>query len=299
MKIQYLDNRYRNENDDSVFDVKIGNETIKGIKAIKLSARKCNRCDYYHKCNQERVFRRYDCLANVKNLQSIYKLITTIMVGIWAYYVFTHFELGFFYKLSLMALSLTVFDIVCTLVIEVCVPKIYNWFFYQKVKKQLKIKRKEKAKEEAKIKADEEAFLKKIPCYLDVKEARTIVQAFSEIAKKCDYGSSTSNINCCVQSCEIIIKILQKDYFYYYRVSDVFEYYLPRVCTAIEMYKKAVDANAKTEQQELLFAEFFENASAYLEKKKNEAIYYNNADEVELKSSTDNLIKSLQEETQE
>ena len=36
--------------------------------------------------------------------------------------------------------------------------------------------------------------------------------------------------------------------------------------------------------------------SKYLEKKKNEVIYYNNVDEAELKSSADSLEESLQEE---
>ena len=93
------------------------------------------------------------------------------------------------------------------------------------------------------------------------------------------------------------MKILAKDPFYYYRVSDVFEYYLPRVCATIGMYKRAVETNTKTEQQENLFTEFIENVSQYLGKKKDEAIYYNNGDEINLKSSTDILRKSLQEET--
>lgn len=297
MKFQFLGDIYRDDNDNEIFDVKVGKETLKGLKATKRDNSKCIKCNYYYKCDQERVFRKYDCRRNVRKLENTCKIITTFIVSIWSYYVFSHFQFGFFYKIALLVLSLTGFDIVCTFG-EECVPKIYNWMFYQKLKKLMKVQKKEKEAEEAKRRAEEEAKFSDVPSYQEVKKARTIIQTFSEIAKQCDYGSITFNINCCVESCEVIMQILEKDPSDYYRVSDIFEYYLPRVCTAIEMYRKAVETNTKTEQQEMLFTQFIEDASEYLNKKKNEAIYYNNGDELNLKSSTDNLIKSLQEGNQ-
>lgn len=298
MKYQYLGERYQDDNGTDVFDVKVGNAILKGLKATKQDESKCRNCKFWRKCNEEEVFRKYDCKMNLKKLKRAYKMLTTIIVGIWAFFVFSQFKFNFFYQMALIVLSLVGFNIVCTFG-EWCAPKIYNWFFCLKLKKLLKIRKKEKAVEEAKAKAEEEAKIRDVPGYQGVKNARTIVQKLSEISKQCDYGSNTFNINCCVESCEIIMKMLEKDYSDYYRVSDVFELYLPRVCTAIEMYKKTIDANGVTEEVENLFAQFIQDASTYLNKKKNEAIYYNNVAEINLSSSTDILEESLQEETKE
>lgn len=297
MKFQYLGDIYRDENGNKLFDVRFGKETLKGLKAFERNNSKCrsSNCKYYYECEGERVFRKYDCLRNSRKLKNAYNMFTNFIVATWTYFVFSHFEFGFFYKMSLLMLSLAGFDILCTLV-EECVPQIYNWLFEQKLKKLLKVQKKEKEAEEAKVKAEEEAKFRDVPSYQDVQKARTITQTFSEISKQCDYGSNTFNINCCVESCEVIMKILEKDPFYYYRVSDVFEYYIPRACTTIGMYKKAVETNTKTEQHDILFEQFIGAASVYLDKKKNEAIYYNNGDELNLKSSTDILRNSLQEE---
>lgn len=294
MKFEFLGEIYQDDNGKEVFDVKVGNATLKGLEAAKRGNLKCSNCEYRN-CDQEIVFRKYDCPRKVNRLGDTYKIFTTMIVAGWAYFVFSYFEFGFFYKMALLVLSLTGLDIVCTFV-EESVPKIYDWLFCRKLKKLLKVQKKQKEAEQAKIKAEEEAKFKEIPCYPNIKKARTITQEFCEIAKQCDYGSNTFNINCCVESCEVIMKILEKDPFYYYRVSDVFEYYLPRVCATIGMYKRAVETSTKTEQQEILFTEFIENVTEYLGKKKDEAIYYNNGAEINLKSSTDILRKSLQEE---
>lgn len=292
----YLGDIYVDENGNDVFYVRVGKQTLKGFKATKRNHSKCKNCRFYFDCDQERVFRKYDCRINANKLKKAYKRLTAFAVTVWAFFVFSHFEFNFFYKMSLVMLSLTGFDILCVL-LEGSVPKIYDWFFELKVKKRLKAHKKEKDAEEAKAKAEEEARIRDIPGYLGVKKARTITEKFSEISKQCDYGSNKTNINSCVESCEVIVKILEKDSSDYYRVSDVFELYLPRVCTTIEMYKKTMEADEATEQQQILFEQFIEAASKYLEKKKNEVIYYNNVDEINLKTSTDTLKESLQEET--
>lgn len=286
----YLD---KNKNRERVFNVEIGNDTIKGIEAFKLKDSRCRNCKHKLKCRSDKVYRKYDCKKLVQKLNNRYILFTAFLVAIFAYYVFSHFDINFFYKCSILLLSLTGFDIVCTL-LEKGVINIYDWLFYRKLKKMLK----EQKKQEAKVKEEEEAKLVEIPGYKGVKNAREITQKFSEITKRCDYGVNTPIIENCMQSCEVIMKILEKDASDYYRVSDVFEKYLPKVCAAMEMYKKETQSNKANEQIEILFTKFIANAAIYLSKKKNEAIYYNNGDELNLEESTDNLIKSIEEEDQ-
>lgn len=296
MKFECFGYRYQDDLGKEVFDVSVGNETLKGFKATKLNKTRCNNCNYKPRCNTNRIYRKYDCRKNVDKLKKAYIMITTFIIAIFAFCVFTYFKYNFFYQMSLLVLSITGFGIICSFGEELVV-RIYNWLFSLKLKKMLKIRKKEKTAEEAKAKAEEEDRIKNVPGYQGVKKAKDITQKFSEISKQCDYGSNTFNINSCVQSCEVIMKILEKDTSDYYRMSDVFERYLPRVCTAVEMYKKAMEAEEITEQQETLFTQFIQDASEYLDKKKNEAIYYNNGDELNLESSTENLIKSLQEES--
>jgi len=289
---------YQDDNGNNVFDVKIGKETLKGLKAFEKDKAKCRKCKYAYRCEDDRVFRKYDCMKNLFALETVYSMFTCGIVGFWSFYVFKHFEFGFFYKMSLIVLSLTVFDIICTLAEEL-VAKIYKRSFEKKFKKLLKAQNEKKAEEEAKAKAEEEAKIREIPGYKGVKDARIIMQRFRDIAKQYDNGSYTFYVSSCVESCEVIMKILEKDSTDYYRVSDVFELYLPRVCRATEMYKKATETNTVTEQLEILFEEFIEAASAYLDKKKNEAIYYNNVSEMNLNLATDNLRNCLQEENAE
>lgn len=295
MKFECYGGRYQDDLGREVFDVSVGNESLKGLIATKLNKTKCSNCNYSHRCSKSRVYRKYDCRLNRRILNIIYVAVTTLIVLVWSFCIFNYFKYNFFYQMSLLVLSITGFSIICTLVEEVVV-KIYDWLFSLKLKKMLKLRKKEKAEEVAKAKAEEDNRIKNVPGYEGTKKAKALIQKFREISKQCDYGSNTSNIESCVQSCEVIMKILEKDTSEYYRVSDVFERYLPKVCTAIEMYKKSVDAKETTEQLEILFTKFIENASEYLSKKKNEAIYYNNGDELNLESSTDSLMKSLQEE---
>ena len=292
-----LKESYVDDNGNRVHDVVVGSIRLKGLKVYKLDKSKCNRhdCKYYYDCYTGSVIRKYDCRVNAKKLKRAFKNITSIAALIWSYYVFSHFAVNFYYKLALIFVTLAGFDIFCTLV-EEGVPKIYNWIFGQKVKRKLKAYKKEKALEEAKAKAEEEARIRDIPGYLGVKKAKTVTENFIELAKQCKFESITTIVNNCVESCEIIMKILEKNSAEYFRVCDVFEMHLPRVCTAMENYKKAMEADAVTEEQQLLFEELINSASKYLEKKKNEVIYYNNVDEAELKSSADSLEESLQEE---
>lgn len=295
MEFQFLDEVYEDENGKKLFDVKVGNETLKGFEAVKRNTAKCNKCDYRYNCNQGTVFRKYDCVRNTDKLEKVFKELTLFMVATWAYYVFSHFQFVFLYKMSILLLSLTGFDIVCTLV-EESVPKIYNWCFSLKVRKKLKIQRKKKKAEEAKAKAEEEARFKDVPNYQEIKNARTMAQTFSEISKQYDYGSNTIKLKECVEDCEVIMQILDKSPSDYYRVSDVFELHLPRLCTTIELYQKAVEAKKITEHQDVMFDKFIDATLVYLDRKKNESIYYNNLDEINLKSSMDTLRQSLQEE---
>lgn len=295
MKFEFPSEIYQDELGNEVFDVKVGNEILKGLKAAKRSSFKCRNCDYSGNCEKERVFRKYDCQRKVEKLQNSYKSFTASIVTVWAYFVFSYFEFHICYKMALLVLSLTGLDIVCTLV-EESVPKIYNWRFCQKLRKLLKIQKKKKDAEEAKLKAEEEARIRDIPGYLGVKKARAIIQKFNEISKQYDYGPNTFNINSCVENCEVIMKILEKDSSSYYRVSDVFEQYLPSVCTTIELHQKFVETKTITEEQKLLFEQFIEAVAAFLNKKKDDVIYYNNVDEINLKSATNNLRNAMQEE---
>lgn len=294
MKFQFPKEIY-NANGKKVFDVRIGDETVKELEAFKRNTTKCNNCNHRHTCNQSIVYRRFDCQKNVDRVEGAYYVLTLLPVSTWAYIVFRFFEIAFMHKISLLLLSLTGFDIVCTL-IEECVPQIYNWRFYLKVKKKLRIQRKEKRVEEAKNKAEEEAKIKDIPSYREIKNARTTIQAFRETFKQGNYGSNTAKLESCVECCEVIMQILEKSPLDYYRVSDVFEFHLPRVCTTMGLYKKAVEMSSITEEQEMLFEKFITATSEYLEKKKKESIYYNDLEEINLKSSADALKKSLQEE---
>ena len=290
-----LRNAYVDDKGNRVHDVIVGNITLKGFKAYKLDREKCRDCKHYHRCYMDRVIRKYDCRVKAKKLKRAFKNITSIAALIWSYFVFSHFEVNFYYKMAFIFVTLAGFDIFCTLV-EEGIPKIYNWLFGQKVKRKLKAYKKEKALEESKAKAEEEARIRDIPGYLGVKKAKTVTESFMELAKQCKFDSITTIVNNCVESCEIIMKILEKNSAEYYRVCDVFEMHLPRVCTAMEMYKKSMEANEITEEQQLLFEELINTASKYLDKKKNDVIYYNNVDETELKSSADSLKESLQEE---
>lgn len=289
-----LRNAYVDDNGNRVHNVIIGNVTLKGFKACKLDREKCDDCKFYHRCYTDRVIRKYDCRVNAKKLKRTFKNITSIVAFIWSYFIFSHFEVNFFYKMAFIFVTLTAFDIICTLVEEGS-PKIYNWLFGQKVKRKLKAYKKEKAAEESKAKAEEEARIRDIPGYLGVKKAKTVTENFIELTKQCKFDSITTIVNSCVECCEIIMKILEKNSAEYYRVCDVFEMHLPRVCTAMEMYKKSMEADVVTEEQQLLFEELINSASKYLDKKKNEVIYYNNVDETDLKSTSDSLKVSLQE----
>ena len=286
---------YVDDNGNRVHNVVVGKTTLKGFKAYKLDRKKCRKCKYKYDCYNEKVVRKYDCAINANWLKRAFNFLTSILALIWSYYVFDHFAVNFYYKLAFIFVTLACFDIFCTLV-EEGVPKIYDWLFEQKVKRKLKVYKKEKAEEEAKAKVEEEARIRDIQGYLGVKKAKTVTESFIELAKQCKSDSITAIVNSCVECCEIIMKILEKNSGDYYRVCDVFEMHLPRVCTAMEMYKKSMEADVITDEQQLLFEELINSASKYLDKKKNEVIYYNNVDEADLKSSADSLKTSLQEE---
>ena len=297
MGFEIIDTIYEDGNGTRVFDVKVGNETVKGFQATKISDSKCRKCNLNRGCNQNTICRKYDCTKNVRSLQLTFQRITTFLVAIWAFFVFWHFEFGFFYKLSLLLATLTCFDVVCTL-IEEFVPKIYNRLFMKKVIKKLKVQRKEKKAEEEKLKAEEATRFRDIPGYKEVQNAKILVKSFVELCVQCDYGTNADKIKNCVENCEVIIRILEKDHSLYYGVSDLFELQLPRICTTMTLHKKAIDDNKVGQQQEKIFTRFVEFALEYINRKKNDIIYYNNGEELNLQLSVDDLRKSLQEENE-
>lgn len=297
MEIKILDTAYEDENGQRVFDVMVENETVKGLQAIQISDLDCGRCNESNYCNREKVCRKYDCVKNVKSLAVTFQSITTALVGLWALFVFINFEFGFFYKISLLLASLTGFDVVCTL-LEEAAPKIYNWIFMKKVIKKMKAQRNEKKAEEEKLKQEEAARFSGIPTYKDVQKAKKLVSEFSELSCQWDYGSNADQIKNCVESCEVIIRILEKDPSLYYEVSDLFELQLPRICITMTLHKKAIEDNKVGKHQENLFTKFVESAREYCNKKMNDIIYYNNREEHNLQLTGETLRKSLQEESE-
>ena len=158
-------------------------------------------------------------------------------------------------------------------------------------------KRKHQA-EEAKLRAEEEAKFSDIPCYKDVKNARIVSKMFVDISKQCDYGIDTDSINACVECCNVIMQILDKDPSLYYGVSDVFERHLPRICMTMTLHKKAIEEDKVSKKQQQLFTRFIESALKYLTRKKTDIIYFDNSEEVELQLSADTYRQSSQEENE-
>ena len=298
MEFQFLGGIYENENGEKLFDVKVGNDTLKGLKAAKRKNSKCSNCKHYHGCAENRVYRKYDCKRNSSKVKNIFVKLTTLIVALFSIWFFKNFNFGFFYKMSLLVLCLTGFDMVCTFV-EWCVPKIYDWSHYRKWQKMLKEQKKKKQAEEAKLRAEEEAKFSNIPCYKDVKNARITAETFADLSKQCDYGTDADSINACVECCNVIMQILEKDPSLYYGVSDVFERHLPRICMTMTLHKKAIEDDTVSKKQKQLFTRFIESALKYLDRKKTDIIYYDNSEEVELQLSADTYRQSSQEENKE
>ena len=108
-----LRSAYVDDNGNRVHSVTVGNIKLHGFKACKLDKAKCRDCRHYYNCDTGKVIRKYDCRIKARRLKKLFNFLTSIVAFIWAYYVFSHFAVNFYYKMAFIFVTLTVFDIFC------------------------------------------------------------------------------------------------------------------------------------------------------------------------------------------
>ena len=295
---------YENQEGKRVYDVVVEDQKIEGIPAaINIQKSNCRQCKFYQygKCapNDDIVVRIFDCQRNVQILQSIYNLITSIIVVIVMYNIFTILQFGLLSELASAIVAFVALDVIFTLIEEV-VLKLYEWTYRRKLKnfkakteKHLKAVR----KTEQKLKKKEEAErLAADPIYQKVLTATTIVQRLKKLSQKYNYGPNEDKVNTCVKKCETILRKLDEDTSQYIRVIYLFEQYLPEFCATLELYGNFIKADVVSKNHEENLTECVDAILKYLESRRVKAMFDTESTEIQFNASTATLKDMLQRE---
>jgi len=255
--------------------------------------------DKYDYCRKRQVFRTFDCEKNVKTLQTVFNIITGSILATAGFNILANTELAFFTKIALLIVAVVGMDVLSTL-IENVAPKINDWFFYQKLKrnkaKQEKIEEEARKAEELKRQQEEAARIANTPNYQKLEMAKAIIARLRTLSENYNYGSNEEKINICVEKCELILQKLQEDSSGYIRVIHLFEVYLPEFCSTLELYTNFVRAEAVTAMHEKILTECVDTILEFLESQRIKAIFDKASTEIKFQASAANLKDMLEEE---
>lgn len=277
MKHKFEISKIYYQNGQRVCDAVVEGEVVEGVKATELDEHKCNKCKKwcYGECDRDCVARTFECEQNKTTLHRLFNVFTGLIFAAILIGIFKNPTWGFFGKLALAIGAFIGIDIIST-GIEGMLPKLYDEIFYRKLNKT-KVRNERlleaaRKKEEALKQKEEAAKLASTPNYEKVIAARTTVQRLKELSDDYHYGPNEAKINTCVEKCEAILNALEEDSSSYRRVSNVFELWLPEICSMLEIYTNLLKAESVTQAQEDTLTECVDTILQFLETQRVRAI---------------------------
>ena len=228
-------------------------------------------CKYYDECVP---LRKFDCRKNLNFLQSIYNLLTGIVITYVTLMITFKYNFSIIKGISLFLLFFVAMDISCT-VIESFISFTRDKLFYKKLLKRDKkeMARMQKKREEEMQQKKEEEIKKMTETAFggNVAIAEDFIKSLKKISDENDFGENDLKIEKCVERLEEIIEILKKDSSNYPRVAFLFEVYLPKIYDILMQYVALTDVDCDEEDVKKILTEFIDKFLEFLKSQKIES----------------------------
>lgn len=273
-----------------LFKLKYEGENFEGVEGIKLNKslclKHCDSCDYGW-C-QEHVIATFDCKVRQKKLLNFYYNVNLFVVAIIAFYVFKTSQFNFWGKLGALVLILVPFEVLCSF-IENIVPKFYEKYIYQKLKKNKQKREKAEKQKQQEIEAKRIEQIVNSPNGQEIIKAETVVKRLKSLSEQYDFGPNEKKINKCVKKSEDVLAKIQKAPENYARVAYLFDAYLPEFCNTLTFYGKFIEAKAVTEEHQKTLTDCVNAMLKFLDDQKVQAVF----DKETIESQFDSSAKTL------